>query len=73
MESWCNKIGGYRVPNVRDLTNGSCRALNGNPEDGCNGLVEATPTSPDRHLMRHIGAGFFIGMGRCGQDPVQLP
>ena len=63
VSSWCNKIGGYRLPNVRDITNASCRANNDNPEDACNGLVEATPTSPDKILRRYIGAGFFTEWG----------
>ena len=63
VSSWCNKIGGYRLPNVRDLTNASCRANNDNPEDSCNGLVEATPSSPDKQYRRYIGAGFFTEWG----------
>ncbi|PXY93196.1 hypothetical protein [Gilliamella apis] len=63
MESWCNKIGGYRVPNVRDLTNASCRGNNDNPEDSCNGLVEATPTSPNKYWRPHIGGGLFSEWG----------
>ena len=73
LSSWCNKIGGYRVPNVRDLTNGSCRALNGNPEEVCNGLVEATPTSPDRHLRRYIGAGFLSEWGDVVRTQYNYP
>ena len=61
LSSWCNKIGGYRVPNVRDLTNASCRARNS--EVACNGLVEATPTSPDEYPRRHIGAGLIAEWG----------
>ena len=63
MESWCNSLG-YRVPNVRDLTNASCRGYNSsNPEGSCNGLVEATPTSPNDYYQRYIGAGFFTEWG----------
>ena len=67
LESWCNKIGGYRLPNVRDLTNASCRGNSENPEDSCNGLVEATPTSPDGTYRRYIGAGFFPEWGDMSQ------
>ncbi|OTQ58881.1 hypothetical protein, partial [Gilliamella apis] len=68
MEAWCSRIG-YRVPNVRDLTNASCRAYNYNPEGSCNGLVEATPTSPDYKMRRHIGAGFFSEWGNMNDYP----
>ncbi|OTQ34300.1 hypothetical protein B6C96_11320 [Gilliamella apis] len=63
VESWCNKIGGYRLPNVKDLTNASCRAFHGNLEVTCNGLVEATPSSPDNFARRHIGGGLFSEWG----------
>ncbi|OTQ55605.1 hypothetical protein [Gilliamella apis] len=63
VESWCNKIGGYRLPNVKDLTNASCRAYRGNSEVTCNGLVEATPTASGSDARRHIGAGFFTEWG----------
>ena len=59
-ESWCNNIG-YHLPNIRDLTNGSCRRLNS--EDACNGVVEATPSSPDAWYRRHIGGGLFSEWG----------
>ncbi|WP_199283335.1 hypothetical protein [Gilliamella sp. W8129] len=59
MESWCNKIGGYRVPKVMDLTNAFCR------EGGrCQGSVGATPSSSDNTYRRHIGGGFFSEWGR---------
>ncbi|OCG03820.1 hypothetical protein A9G19_05385 [Gilliamella apis] len=60
VESWCNNIG-YHLPNIRDLTNGSCRGLNS--EDACNGVVEATPSSPDPWFRRHIGGGLFSEWG----------
>ncbi|OCF98320.1 hypothetical protein [Gilliamella apicola] len=62
VESWCNKIGGYRVPNVKDLTNASCRGRDIDPDD-CQGAVGATPSSPVYFYMRHIGAGFFTEWG----------
>ncbi|OTQ45379.1 hypothetical protein [Gilliamella apis] len=52
-ESWCNKIGGYRMPKVRDLTNANCRG----------GCQSATPSSPDNEYRRHIGGGFFTEWG----------
>ncbi|PXY93200.1 hypothetical protein DKK77_06800 [Gilliamella apis] len=55
MESWCNKIGGYRVPMVKDLTNAW---YTDSPRVG------ATPSSPDNTYRRHIGAGFFTEWGR---------
>ncbi|MBI0155475.1 hypothetical protein [Gilliamella sp. W8128] len=57
MESWCNKIGGYRVPKVKDLTNTRCA-----PDfEGCQ---SATPTSSSILIYaRHIGAGFFTEWG----------
>ncbi|OCG05998.1 hypothetical protein [Gilliamella apis] len=61
MESWCNKIGGYRVPKVSDLTNASCQGRDSGP--GCQGAVGATPSSPDNYARRHIGAGFFTEWG----------
>ncbi|OTQ77221.1 hypothetical protein [Gilliamella apis] len=54
MESWCNKIGGYRMPKVRDLTNANCRG----------GCQSATPSSPDNEYRRHIGGGLFSEWGK---------
>ncbi|MCX8583020.1 hypothetical protein [Gilliamella sp. B3372] len=45
--SWCSRIGGYRLPKVKDLTNSNRNSLG------------ATPSSPGNHFMRHIGSGFF--------------
>ncbi|OTQ71254.1 hypothetical protein [Gilliamella apis] len=69
-ESWCNKIGGYRLPKVRDLTNASCK---GGPPPGlpdyCRGYeseinaLTATPSSPDHTARRHIGGGLFSEWG----------
>ncbi|OTQ75835.1 hypothetical protein B6D14_10945, partial [Gilliamella apis] len=61
IESWCNKIGGYRVPKVSDLTNATCQGRYSGP--GCQGAVGATPSSPDNYARRHIGAGFFTEWG----------
>ncbi|MBI0155407.1 hypothetical protein [Gilliamella sp. W8128] len=70
-ESWCNKIGGYRVPKVKDLTNASCK---GEPRPEapayyCRGYeseinaLTATPSSPDNTTRRHIGGGFLSEWG----------
>ncbi|OTQ64076.1 hypothetical protein [Gilliamella apis] len=63
VESWCNKIGGYRVPNVRDLTNATCRPAWGQSQDVCQGAEGATPSSPGNYATRHIGGGFFSEWG----------
>ncbi|MCX8663522.1 hypothetical protein [Gilliamella sp. B2911] len=57
--SWCNSIG-YRVPEVKDLTNASCP----NNDSLCRGSVGATPSSSHNGYMRHIGSGFFTEWGR---------
>ena len=57
VESWCNKIGGYRLPKVSDLTNASCQGA------WCQGAVGATPSSPNRNMRRHIGGGLFTEWG----------
>ncbi|OTQ34028.1 hypothetical protein, partial [Gilliamella apis] len=70
-ESWCNKIGGYRVPKVKDLTNASCKGEPGPevPAYYCRGYeseinaLTATPSSPDNTTRRHIGGGFLSEWG----------
>ncbi|MCX8583318.1 hypothetical protein, partial [Gilliamella sp. B3372] len=57
--SWCNSIG-YRLPRVRDLTNASCP----NNDSECQGSVGASPSSPTKFYMRHIGSGFLTEWGR---------
>ncbi|OCG03767.1 hypothetical protein [Gilliamella apis] len=65
VESWCNKIGGYRLPKIRDLTNAICVYPPATLEnDGCRGAVGATPSSPRNSYRRHIGAGFFTEWGK---------
>ncbi|WP_133052317.1 hypothetical protein [Gilliamella apis] len=59
VSSWCNKIGGYRLPKVKDLTNASCQIFGG--DSGC---LSATPSSPGNYVRRHIGAGFVSEWGR---------
>ncbi|OTQ69001.1 hypothetical protein B6D17_10910 [Gilliamella apis] len=57
MESWCNKIGGYSVPMVKDLTN-ACAIVEEGGKPEC-----ATPSSPDNEYRRHIGGGLFSEWG----------
>ncbi|OTQ35065.1 hypothetical protein [Gilliamella apis] len=53
--SWCIRIGVYGVPKVKNLTNANChRTLS---------CQSAAPTSPDKYMRRHIGAGFFTEWG----------
>ena len=57
---WCNDIG-YRLPQVKDLTNASCQGtLSGSH---CVGAVGATPPSPNNRYQRIIRAGFFSEWG----------
>ena len=67
MESWCNKIGGYHLPKMKDLTNASCRStifvgVCDNYANKVNALT-ATPLSSRNSYMRYIGAGFFSEWG----------
>ena len=62
-ESWCNKIGGYRVPKVKDLTNAFCSSRNVS-QGICPDAVGATPSSSNYWYMRYIGAGFSSEWGR---------
>ena len=57
--SWCNSVG-YRVPQVKDLTNAVCAGLLG---DNCKGDIGAKPSSKNNVYERHIGAGFFAEWG----------
>ncbi|WP_133052235.1 hypothetical protein [Gilliamella apis] len=57
VESWCNKIGGYSVPMVKDLTN-ACAIVEEGGKPEC-----ATPSSPDNNPRRHIGVGLFSEWG----------
>ncbi|OTQ52698.1 hypothetical protein B6C96_02310 [Gilliamella apis] len=67
VESWCNKIGGYRVPKVRDLTNASC--LNEATLGACRNYANevnalgGTNLSKYNYQMRNIGGGFFAEWG----------
>ena len=63
--SWCQNLGGgYRLPQVKDLTNAVC---SGRSSDFfCQGAVGATPSSNDNHYQRNISAGFFTEWGYVG-------
>ena len=50
--SWCKKIGDYRLPYVKDLTNASFE-----------GTVGGTPASSGNYFQRNIGAGFIPEWG----------
>ncbi|OTQ70475.1 hypothetical protein B6D17_09275 [Gilliamella apis] len=56
VNSWCNKIGYYRVPDVKDLTNASC--------PGNERCQSAKPSPWVEYFSHHIGAGFFTEWGR---------
>ncbi|SCB72524.1 hypothetical protein GA0061081_10167 [Gilliamella bombicola] len=58
--TWCGSLG-YRLPQIKDLTNAMCGAL---PAFPCrNGIDGSLPSSFDDHYMRHMGAGFFSEWG----------
>ena len=54
--SWCNRIG-YRLAKVKDLTNAT------RPDRPGVYIPSATPHSPYRGYMRHIGGGFLAEWG----------
>ncbi|MBI0155462.1 hypothetical protein [Gilliamella sp. W8128] len=59
---WCNKIGGYRLPKIRDLTNATCQGRGSGY--WCQGAVGgATPSSPNNLVSRHIGGGLVSEWG----------
>ena len=66
ISSFCNRIG-YRVPNVKDLTNASCKDRDGR-EGICPEVVGGgRPLPPNDNLARrHIGGGLFSEWGRIG-------
>ena len=65
---WCNNIG-YRVPDVKDLTNASCKGINAQASYHCTGAVGATPSSPNNYYQRHIGAGLLTEWGNLQNYP----
>ena len=63
--SWCTKIGDYRVPMVKELTNATCQGNGASYK--CEGAVGATPSSPNNHFQRRIGAGFLTEWGNVSK------
>ncbi|OTQ73596.1 hypothetical protein B6C90_09560 [Gilliamella apis] len=61
-EFWCNNLGGYRLPNVKDLTNASCKDRYGR-EGVCTDFEADRPSPNDTPARRHIGGGFFSEWG----------
>ena len=62
-EFWCNNLGGYRLPNVNDLTNASCKDRDGR-EGICPDIgLGLPPSTPDIVASRQIGGGFFSEWG----------
>ncbi|WP_141669980.1 hypothetical protein [Gilliamella sp. App2-1] len=57
--TWCTSLG-YRLPQVKDLTNAGC--FSGNIAL-CEGSVGATPPSNNNNYQRRIGAGFLSEWG----------
>jgi hypothetical protein len=60
MVTWCSRLG-YRVPQVKDLTNAICSGLGSGSH--CQGSIGATPLSSGNHYQRQIGAGLFTEWG----------
>ena len=58
--SWCAKIGDYRVPKVKDLTNTTCQDSS---SWGCQDAVGIKSSSPNNTYQRRIEAGFFPEWG----------
>ncbi|MCX8728390.1 hypothetical protein [Gilliamella sp. B2838] len=61
--SWCSNLGGgYRLPQVKDLTNAKC-GVNNSDFPCVNGIDGATPASTQDIYQRNIGAGLFTEWG----------
>ena len=58
--SWCRNIG-YRLPEVKDLTNASCTGVGSGSH--CKDSVGVTPSSPNNNYQRMINGGFFSEWG----------
>ncbi|OCG13307.1 hypothetical protein A9G24_07735 [Gilliamella sp. App6-5] len=54
--AWCRSLG-YRLAQVKDLTNAVCFGLNSG--NYCQDAIGATPSASDNFYQRQIGAGFF--------------
>ncbi|OCF99947.1 hypothetical protein [Gilliamella apicola] len=65
-ERWCNGLGGYRIPNAKELTNASCKDSYGREGlEKCRDRDADRPISPyDTLASRHIGGGLFSEWGR---------
>ncbi|OCG08976.1 hypothetical protein A9G13_02660 [Gilliamella sp. wkB178] len=62
--SWCSSLGGgYRLPQVKDLTNAVCTSQAIADGWRCQGAVGATPSSTVNYYQRNIGAGLFTEWG----------
>ena len=60
--SWCRNLGGgYRLPQVKDLTNAVCSGTSSG--FFCQGAVGAMPSSNWNGYQRNIGAGLFTEWG----------
>ncbi|MBI0155461.1 hypothetical protein, partial [Gilliamella sp. W8128] len=62
-EYWCNGLGGYRLPNVKDLTNASCKDRDGREGICPDRSLGIPPSTPDIVASRQIGGGFFSEWG----------
>ena len=60
MVTWCSGLG-YRVPQVKDLTNAVCSGIGSG--SNCQGSIGATPPSKNNNYLRTIGAGLFSEWG----------
>lgn len=56
-KNWCANTG-YRLVKVNDLTNAWCNNW-WDSRSPCKGAVGASPSSPENHLQRQIGAGLL--------------
>ena len=70
MESWCNKIGGYRLPKAKDLTNATCSPGRGASQDMCQSFEGARPSSSYNNYMRNIGGGLFAEWGKMSRNDI---
>ncbi|WP_085248533.1 hypothetical protein [Gilliamella mensalis] len=63
--TWCSNLG-YRLTQVRDLTNAICDNSSGL---SCEGSVGATPSSSGNNYHRRIAGGFFSEWGAMDAYP----
>ncbi|OCG60742.1 hypothetical protein A9G40_03450 [Gilliamella sp. Nev3-1] len=62
-ETWCRGLG-YRVPQIKELTNAVCSGLGAQPR--CQGAVGGKPSSNGNYFQRQIGAGVMAEWGSEG-------